>query len=121
LWLLDTATERVTRRVPVGRAPKAVDATADGRWVVTADYGGSGLTLVDTADWTARTLDIPSLDHASGVAVAPAGARFYVTGWYDNHVYAVGPTGAGPHLTVTPAERRRVLERRLFHALHPVE
>jgi YVTN family beta-propeller protein len=120
LWALDTATEAVTQRVSVGDGPKSVDVSPDGRWVATADYRGSGLTLVDTTDWTTRVLDIPWMDHASGVAVARTGLRFYVTGWYDNHVFAVEPAG-GAALTSTPAERARVRRQRVFHARHPIQ
>ncbi len=119
LVVVDTASVTVARAVPVGAAPKAVDVSADGRIVATADYGGSSVTLVDTSDWTTRTVEVPSLDHASGIVADRSGARFFVTGWYDNHVYAVGD--GAPTFTVSDVERQRTLARRAFHAANPVE
>lgn len=122
LAAMDTTTERIAHTVSVGRSPKATDVLPGGRYVVTADYGGSGASIVDTQDWTARTLDIPGMDHASGVAAARQGMRFFVTGWYDDHVYAVAPFahGASP-FTITPVERSRVHEQRAYHDQHPAE
>lgn len=117
--VVDAATLTVTRRVPVGNAPKALDVSADGSLLATADYGGSTVTLVDTTDWTTRAVELPSLDHASGIVADRTGARFFVTGWYDNHVYAVG--AGSPTFTVTEDERRRTLSQRAFHASNPVE
>lgn len=119
ILVVDAATLAITRRVPVGNAPKALDVSADGRLLATADYGGSTVTLVDTLDWTTRTVEVPSLDHASGIVAAPSGDRFFVTGWYDNHLYAVG--AGRPTFNVSDEEHRRTLAQRAFHATNPVE
>ncbi len=140
--VLDARTGDVERRVKVGRFPKALDVTRDGRWIVSADYRGSTTTLIDTLDWTTRTLDVPGMDAASGVVFArppksplrpgrgkaSASAampeqqlRWFVTGWYDNHLYQVGVAGAGPHYTVDAATAEVTLKRRRFHNAHPVE
>lgn len=121
LTVLDTATERVLRRVTVGRGPKSNDVSADGRYVFTANYGGSSVTIVDTTDWSTRTLDVPGMDAASGIVAARSGVRAYVTGWYDNHVYEVGVAGSGPRYTITAAQRAQTLRNRAFHAQNPVE
>ncbi len=141
--VLDARTGDVERRVHVGRFPKALDITKDGRWIVSADYRGSTTTLIDTTDWTTRTLDVPGMDSASGVvfarsprqekaslrqgrgkATAPVSEpqlRWFVTGWYDNHLYQVGVAGSGPHYTVDAATAEATLKRRRFHNAHPVE
>jgi YVTN family beta-propeller protein len=118
--VIDAATRAVTRRVPVGAAPKALDVSADGSLLATADYGGSTVTLVDTRDWTTRTVEVPTLDHASGIVADRRGARFFVTGWYDNHVYAIGAAG-GEAFVATGLARARTRARRAFHAANPVE
>ncbi len=120
LVVLDARTLAVERRVPVGDAPKAVDVSADGRVVATADYGGSTVTLVDTVDWSTRSVGLPTMDHASGTVAARAGHRFFVTGWYDNHVYAVGADD-GRRFVASERERVRVAAQRIFHARSPVE
>jgi YVTN family beta-propeller protein len=120
LLVMDARTLAVERRVLVGDAPKAVDVSPDGRTIATADYGGSTVTLVDTADWTTRTVELPTMDHASGIAADPRGGRFFVTGWYDNHVYAVG-ADQGRRFVASARERERVAAQRVFHARSPVE
>ena len=181
--VLDTKKEEFIQRVQVGRFPKAMDVTPDGRYVVTADYRGSSVSVVDTTDWSTRTLDIPSMDAASGIVVArhvralkdakldakadpkaskeraeraahrkakddhehsapqsiklgarpgsttttvasasvhPA-LRFFVTGWYDSHLYSVGVAGSGPRYSVDSATAQLTLKHRHFHLKHPVE
>lgn len=116
LAVLDTRTERIVRRVPVGRSPKANDVTRDGRYVVTANYGGSSVSIVDTTDWTVRTVEVPGMDAASGIVAAPNQLRFFVTGWYDDHLYALGVVGTGPRYTIDARAARRIRanrERRL--------
>ncbi len=98
---LDLATERVTHSVPIGTWPKSLEATADGRYVYSADYGATNsVSVVDTRDWKETTYTVPGLDRGSGIAVLPGGERVAVTGWCDNHVYLVGFKGTGGH----PAE-----------------
>lgn len=121
LAAMDTVSERITHRVSVGRSPKANDVLPGGRYVVTADYGGSGATLVDTRDWTAQRIDIPAMDHASGVVAARRGLRFYVTGWYDGHLFSVGLEHDGPRYVVPRALQASVRAQRSFHDQHPAE
>jgi DNA-binding beta-propeller fold protein YncE len=124
ILVLDTRSNKLLRRVKVGRFPKAIDVTPDGRYLVTADYRGSTTTVVDTRDWTTRTLDVPGMDGASGVVVAPTKRgelRYFVTGWYDNHLYAVGTAGHGRRYEVDAATASLTLMRRRYHLKHPVE
>ncbi len=120
LAAMDTTTEQITHRVEVGHWPKAVDVSTDGRYVFTANYGGSSVSVVDTTDWTAVTLDVPSMDHASGVVAAHDAYRFFVTGWYDGHLFAVDVPGHGTY-AVRDARRDFTLRQREFHRLHPAE
>ena len=120
--VFDVAKEQVVRRIPVGRFPKAMDVTRDGRYVVTADYRGSTTTVIDTKDWTTRTIDVPGMDAASGIVAARGSSlRFYVTGWYDDHLYSVGVAGAAPEYTVSRKIAEHVAMMRLWHRKHPVE
>ena len=119
--VIDTSTERMVRRVPVGRSPKTDDVTPDGRYVVTANYGGSSVSVVDTTDWQARTVEVPGMDAASGIVVARSGLRFFVTGWYDDHLYSVGIAGSGPHYAINAVAEARTREARAYHQVHPAE
>ncbi|MCA9586056.1 MAG: beta-propeller fold lactonase family protein [Myxococcales bacterium] len=94
---VDVATERVVHTVHVGSSPKSLEASRDGKWIWSADYGKEthSVSVIDTSDWTARVYPVPGMDHGSGIAVFPDGKRALVTGWYDNHVYLVGFEGTG--------------------------
>lgn len=113
LWALDLTgpSERARHIVSVGKFPKSIDVSRDGKYVYSADYGTSNsVSIVDTSDWTATTYTVPGMERGSGIAVLPGGRRAAVTGWCDNHVYLVGIAGSGGH----PAE---TLEK-LRHAPH---
>lgn len=116
LHALDPQTGAVLHKVTLGRAPKTVAVSRDGRWVWSADYGTTrSVSVVDTRDWTARVFPVPGMDRGSGVAVAPDGRHAFVTGWYDGHVYRVGFEGAGGH----PAEARRRIQGWIHRPPHP--
>jgi YVTN family beta-propeller protein len=121
LLVIDTQTERPIREVPVGEWPKSIDVTSDGRFVATANYGGSSVSVVDTMDWSVATLDIPAMDHGSGIVAARSGLRFFVTGWYDGHLFAVAAQGSSPSWTISSAQRALTLRQREFHRRHPAE
>lgn len=121
LLAIDTQSERPLREVSVGEWPKSIDVTSDGRYVATANYGGSSVSVVDTTDWTAVTVDVPAMDHGSGIVAARTGLRFFVTGWYDNHLFAVAPMGSAPTWTVSDRVRALTLRQRAFHRRHPAE
>lgn len=107
LWALDVRSERVTHMVSIGKLPKSVDVSRDGRYVYSADYGPSNsVSIVDTTDWTESTYTVPGMDRGSGIAVLPGGRRAAVTGWCDNHVYIVGIEGSGGHPQETLAKIR---------------
>lgn len=112
---MDVATETVQHKVSVGQAPKSIAVSRDGRYVYSADYGESrSISVVDTADWTARTYPIPAMDRGSGVAVGPDDRHALVTGWYDGHVYLVGFEGSGGH----PDDSKRKMRRWQFTPRH---
>jgi len=159
LAVMDTKTFEIVRRVKVGKGPKAVDVTRDGRYLATADYRGSSVTIVDTADWSTRVLEVPGMIAASGIVAARAvhappppppshdedatvadaskskkdapkaraearpdpALRFFVTGWYDNHVYSVGLAGSGHAYAVDKETEDTAKRRRLWFRAHPVE
>ncbi|CAN5688270.1 hypothetical protein BH09MYX1_BH09MYX1_32310 [soil metagenome] len=98
LWALDVATERFVHVVGVGKNPKSIEVSRDGKYVYSADYGPSNsVSIVDTTTWTATTYTVPGLDRGSGLVVYPDGKRAAVTGWCDNHVFLIGIEGSGGH------------------------
>ncbi len=121
LLAIDVATDAPVREVSVGEWPKAIDVTPDGRYVATANYGGSSVSMVDTTDWTATTLDVPAMDHASGIVSARSGLRFFVTGWYDGHLFSIDAAGSASSWTISDRQRSVTLRQREFHRRHPAE
>jgi YVTN family beta-propeller protein len=100
----DSTAMTVQHRANIGRAPKSIGVSKDGRYVWSADYGDSrSISVVDTTDFTARVYPVPGMDRGSGVVVAPDGKHALVTGWFDSHVYRVGFHGEGGD----PAEATR--------------
>ena len=100
LWALDLtgSSERARHIVGVGKFPKSIDVSRDGKYVYSADYGTSNsVSIVDTSDWSATTYTVPGMERGSGIAVLPDGKHAAVTGWCDNRVYLVGVVGTGGH------------------------
>ncbi len=121
LLAIDTETHRPTHDIEIGHWPKSIDVTADGRYVVSANYGGSSVSIVDTSDWTVNTVDVPAMDHGSGIVAALTGTRIYVTGWYDSHLFALDVAGSGPAWSVSDATRVATIRSREYHRTHPTE
>lgn len=112
LAVMNTQTERIERTVRTLSGPKANDVSPDGRWVVTADYNACGVTLIDTTDWSSRSLEIPVMNRASGVVFTRDGLRAVVTGWFDDHLFAVDLAERAPALHFSPAEIARTERQR---------
>ena len=125
LTVLDTSTQRVVHRISVASGPRGNDVSPDGRYVATADYNASTVTLVDTTDWSTREVAIPTMDRASGVVFAhdATNVRFFVTGWYDDHLFEIGTAGMGSGPPYHPRRREiaRTLESRAYHTANPAE
>jgi len=123
LWALDLTglSERVTHMVPIGKSPKSVDVSRDGKYVFSADYGDSSnsVSIVDTGDWTATTYTVPGMSRGSGIVVLPGGRRAAVTGWCDNHVYVVGIVGSGGHPRETLAKIATIPHARCVASAQP--
>lgn len=132
LWALDLTglSERVTHVVPVGKSPKSVDVSRDGKYVYSANYGDvsvplpphgadGSVSIVDTSDWTSSTYMVPGMERGSGVVVLPGGRRVAVTGWCDDHVYIVGIAGSGGHPRETLEKIRTMPRGHCTTALNP--
>jgi len=79
-------------RVPIGRSPKTIDISHDGRFVVSADYGEGTLSVVDTRTMAMRRTWIDDLTMATGLAISPTGQlRIYATSFDRNVLFVIGP------------------------------
>jgi YVTN family beta-propeller protein len=91
-------------RLPIGRSPKTIDITSDGRWVVSADYGEGTVSVVDTRSMQMRRTWVPELTMATGLAVSPTGQlRVYATSFDRNELFVMGVRDQDAPAAVTPA------------------
>ncbi|MFB7475176.1 hypothetical protein [Kitasatospora sp. NPDC056184] len=98
LEVVDTATRTVTRVVPVGRRPFDVDVSADGRSVYVTDHDSFDVTVVPTATWEPRRIE-----------VAPYGTEGGLGSWLKPHYTAVRPSD-GALLVPFEGERLAVVD-----------
>lgn len=114
LEVVDAAARKVIRTVPVGRRPFDVDVSGDGRRVYATGHDSFDVTVVDTADWTARRIE-----------VAPYGTEGGLGSWLKPHYAAVRPLdGAlllpfeGERLAVVDPGTGRVRVERMTAGTH---
>jgi YVTN family beta-propeller protein len=85
--VIDTATNSVTQRIPVGRYPFAIAAHPDGSRVYVTNHYDSSVSVIDTAN-NSVIQTIPAKPAVYGVDVHPDG-RVYVTQYNDNSVSVI--------------------------------
>lgn len=72
-----------------GGNPRSLAATRDGRFLASADFGGSGITLVDVVGQTARRTRVEDATQIVGVAFSPsASLRVFATSWRSRELVA---------------------------------
>ncbi|MFE6868873.1 YncE family protein [Kitasatospora sp. NPDC057692] len=98
LEVVDTATRAVTQVVPVGRRPFDVDVSADGGSVYVTDHDSFDVTVVSTATWEPRRIE-----------VAPYGTKGGLGSWLKPHYTAVRPSD-GALLVPFEGERLAVVD-----------
>lgn len=86
--VIDRRTDEVVRKVAVGKGPKTVDVSYDGRFAYTADYTGHSMSVIDLSTWTSQTIPLP-VWRASGLAVSADDRHVYVTGWDSRSLVVV--------------------------------
>ncbi|MBV8894676.1 MAG: YncE family protein [Acidobacteria bacterium] len=118
--VIDTATDTVIARIPVGRFPFGVAVTPDGCKVYVANDNDATVSVIATASDTVIGSPIPVGFAPAGVAVAPNGRRVYVT--FDTAVSVIEtatdtvigspiPVGRSPTaVAVTPNSRKVYVE-----------
>ncbi|HEU0204842.1 MAG TPA: cytochrome D1 domain-containing protein [Burkholderiaceae bacterium] len=77
VWAIDTATDTVVAKVPVGKHPAHVVLTPDGRFAYVTNGGENTVSVVDT---TARQVvaTIPVGAYPHGIRISPDGKQAYV-------------------------------------------
>ncbi|MFJ6760335.1 YncE family protein [Streptomyces sp. NPDC091273] len=100
LEVVDTATQRVTAVVPVGRRPFDVDVSADGAEVYVTGHDSFDVTVVDAGSLRPRRIE-----------VAPYGTEGGLGSWLKPHYAAVRPAD-GKLLLPFEGERLAVVDPR---------
>lgn len=72
----------------LGRNPRSIAITADGRYIGAANFTSSDVSLVDTVAHTHRTHPVPGASRIVGLAMHPRSSpvRVYATSWDTNEL-----------------------------------
>ncbi|MBN2722596.1 MAG: hypothetical protein JXR95_00835 [Deltaproteobacteria bacterium] len=113
VYVLDTKTKKVIKRVPVGKKPKTIELSKDGKFLYTANYTGHSISIMDTSTFEVKTLDV-DIVRASGLTVGHNDRFIYVTGWCSDDVWAIMRLKDNEKVPVTlgPSIKRRGLDRK---------
>jgi YVTN family beta-propeller protein len=86
--VFDTASNSVTRTIPVPVGPHGVVVTPDGRWVYVSSDGDSVVSVIDTTtDTVTSTVEVGKTPH--GLAITPDGSTVLVAGFGTDSVDAI--------------------------------
>ena len=88
IYVIDTKTDKVIKRVKVGLKPKTLDLSHDGKFLYAANYTGHSLSIVNLKTWKTSELALPVV-RTSGLVVRPDDKFIYITGWCTDDVWAV--------------------------------
>jgi YVTN family beta-propeller protein len=86
--VIDTATNTLTKTIPIPTGPHGLVVTSDGKWVYASSDGDSKLSVIDTrTDQVAVTIEVGATPH--GLAITPDDSRVLVAGFGTNQVEAI--------------------------------
>src|SRR5437868_1080424 len=88
LAVLDTASNQVTKTIPIPTGPHGLVVTPDGHWVYASSDGDAVVSVIDTTtDEITRSIDVGPTPH--GLAITPDGSKVLVAGFGSNQVEAI--------------------------------
>lgn len=80
------------------RNPRTIDISHDGRWVASANFGSSDVSVVDTVAHLHRSHEVPGADQIVGLAIHPGDAlRIYATSWRTAQLFVLTEGHAPRH------------------------
>ncbi len=90
LGFYDAQTGRRFGVATLHRNPRTIDISHDGRWVASANFGSSDVSVVDTVAHLHRSHEVPGADQIVGLAIHPGPAlRIYATSWRTGELYVL--------------------------------
>lgn len=107
----DVDTGRRVALSRTGQNPRSLGISSDGRFLATANFHSSDVSLADFALGTHRTSEVPGADQLVGLAIQPGdGLRVYATSWNTAELLVLEPTRplppvAAPGTGVAPSTR----------------
>nr|WP_261788285.1 beta-propeller fold lactonase family protein [Methanosarcina thermophila] len=114
--IIDTATNKIIGKVPVGDNPIGIAVTQDGKTVYVANFYSNDVSIIDTATNKVK-YDLDVETNPVGVAINKDGTRVYVANLGSGTVSVIDaanrtvldpvPVGPNPYgVAVTPDERK---------------
>jgi YVTN family beta-propeller protein len=105
VWAIDTTTDTVVAKVPVGKHPAHVVLTPDGRYAYVTNAGENTVSVLDTtAQQVVATIPVGTYPH--GIRISPDGKQAYVANLKGGTVSVIDtearkevariPAGKGP-------------------------
>ena len=85
VYLINTATDKMIKQIPVGKNPLDIAYSPDGRYLFTADNLGNTVTVIDTAD-NRVIAELPAGKNPTSISVLPNGRQAYVTNEGDGTI-----------------------------------
>ncbi|HEX8968231.1 MAG TPA: cupredoxin domain-containing protein [Chloroflexota bacterium] len=86
--VLDTASNKLMKTIPIPTGPHGLVVTPDGRWVFASSDGDSVVSVIDTVtDSVADAIQVGATPH--GLAITPDGSRVLVAGFGTDSVEAI--------------------------------
>jgi YVTN family beta-propeller protein len=86
--VIDTASNRVTKTIPIPAGPHGLVITPDNHWVYATSDGDSTVSVINTSnDEVSATIDVGTMPH--GLAITPDGSRVLVAGFGTDQVEAI--------------------------------
>jgi YVTN family beta-propeller protein len=85
---------RTGGRIGIGTAgenPRSIDLSTDGRFIATADFDSSTVSVIDTVEMKHRRNEVPGARRIVGLAVRPGDGplRVYATSWETQELFAL--------------------------------
>jgi YVTN family beta-propeller protein len=90
LGFYDAQTGRRFGTGTLHRNPRTIDISHDGRWVASANFGSSDVSVIDTVNHTHRSHAVPGADQIVGLAIHPGPLlRIYATSWRTAQLFVL--------------------------------
>lgn len=88
VWAIDTTTDAVVARIPVGEHPAHVVLTPDGRYAYVTNGGEDSVSVIDTSARRMAT-SIPVGKYPHGLRISPDGTQAYVANLKGGNVSVI--------------------------------